>query len=146
MSLLSSLMPKRGSTSRKKLLGRGRGSGKGGTSGKGHKGQKARKSGNIRRGFEGGQTPLHRRTPKFGFTNAMFTERYDVVNISMLNRFDGEVSPETLKKSGLVGTAKVKVLGHGELKKSLTVRAHRFSEKAKAAIEKAGGKTEVLPS
>ena len=146
MSLLSSLMPKSGSTQKRKLLGRGIGTGKGGTSGKGHKGQKARKSGNIRRGFEGGQTPLHRRSPKFGFTNAMFTDRYTVVNISSLNKFDGEVTPETLKSNGLAGKQKVKILGMGQLDKALTVKAHKFSESAKAAIEKAGGKAEVLPS
>lgn len=146
MSLLSSLMPKSGSTHKSKLLGRGRGSGKGGTSGKGHKGQKARKSGNIRRGFEGGQTPMHRRLPKFGFTNAMFTERYEVVNLSALNKLDGEITPEVLSSNGLVGKGKVKVLANGELKKALTVKAHKFSATAKAAIEKAGGKTEILPS
>jgi large subunit ribosomal protein L15 len=146
MSLLESLRPQVGSTHRKKLLGRGRGSGKGGRSGKGDKGQKARKSGTVRRGFEGGQTPLHRRSPKFGFKNTMFRDRPDTVNIGMLDRFDGEVTPEILKSAGLVGCLKVKILGKGEIKKALTVKAHQFSEAAKAAIEKAGGKVETLNS
>lgn len=144
MSILAELKPKKGSTHRAKLLGRGRGSGKGGTSGKGHKGQKARKSGNIRRGFEGGQTPLWRRTPKVGFSNVMFANNFDVVNIDLLNRFEGEVNPETLKSAGLVSGEKVKILAKGELSKALTVKAHKFSTAAKEAIEKAGGSTETL--
>ena len=145
MSLLSTLRPQKGSTHNSKRLGRGRGSGKGGTAGKGDKGQKARKSGNIRRGFEGGQTPVHRRFPKIGFKNTMFTTRFQVVNISSLESFSGEVTPESLKEMGLInGRRPVKILARGELKKSLTVKAHKFSETAKAAIEKAGGKTEVL--
>ena len=146
MSLLGELKPKKGSTHRAKLLGRGRGSGKGGTSGKGHKGQKARKGGSIRRGFEGGQTPLWRRTPKVGFSNVMFANNYDAVNISMLDRFDGEVNPETLKAAGLVKNNKVKILAKGQISKALTVKAHKFSEAAKAAIEKAGGTAETLPN
>ena len=144
MSVLSKLRPKNGSTHNSKRLGRGRGSGKGGRAGKGNKGQKARKSGNIRRGFEGGQTPVHRRFPKFGFKNTMFTTRYSVVNLAQLDKLTGEVTPEVLKTSGLIKKGPVKILGNGELKKSLTVKAHKFSEAAKSAIEKAGGKVEVL--
>ncbi len=144
MSLLSTLRPQVGSTHNSKRLGRGRGSGKGGTSGKGDKGQKARKSGNIRRGFEGGQTPVHRRFPKIGFKNTMFATRYQVVNLSALEKMTGEANPETMKAAGLITTGLVKILAKGELKKSLTVKAHKFSETAKAAIEKAGGKVEVL--
>jgi large subunit ribosomal protein L15 len=144
MSMLNDLKPMPGSSRRTKLLGRGRGSGRGGTSTKGHKGQKARKSGNIRRGFEGGQTPLHRRLPKFGFSNNMFKTTYNVVNLSSLDKLDGQVTPESLRKVGLVGRGLVKILAKGELKKKLTVSAHKFSEKAKAAIEKAGGSVEVL--
>ncbi len=144
MSLLGSLRPKKGSTHNSKRLGRGRGSGKGGTAGKGHKGQKARKSGNIRRGFEGGQTPLHRRFPKIGFKNTMFTTRFEVVNIAALDAFSGEVTIESLITAGLVKKGPVKILARGEIKKALTVKAHKFSETAKAAIEKAGGKTEVI--
>jgi len=144
MSLLSQLHPQKGSTHNSKRLGRGRGSGKGGTAGKGHKGQKARKSGNIRRGFEGGQTPVHRRFPKIGFKNTMFTTRYQVVNLSDLEKLSGEVTPLVLKEAGLVKKGLIKILARGELKKALTVKAHKFSETAKAAIEKAGGKTEVI--
>jgi large subunit ribosomal protein L15 len=144
MNLLSSLRPKKGSTHNTKRLGRGRGSGKGGTSGKGDKGQKARKSGNIRRGFEGGQTPVHRRFPKIGFKNTMFTTRYEVVNLSSLDKLTGDVTFEVLKAAGLVKTGPVKILGKGAIKKALNVKAHKFSETAKAAIEKAGGKVEVV--
>ncbi len=144
MSILEKLKPKTGSTHNTKRLGRGRGSGKGGTSGKGDKGQKARKSGQVRRGFEGGQTPIHRKFPKFGFKNTMFTTRYDVVNIGQLEGLTGSVTPESLKERGWVNTGLVKVLGKGSLTKALTVKAHKFSETAKAAIEKAGGTTEVI--
>jgi large subunit ribosomal protein L15 len=144
MSILETLRPKKGSTHNTKRLGRGRGSGKGGTSGKGDKGQKARKSGNIRRGFEGGQTPVHRRFPKFGFRNTMFTTRYEVVNLVQLEKLTGEVTPETLKSAGLIHNGPVKILGKGTLTKGLTVKAHKVSESAKSAIEKAGGKVEVI--
>lgn len=144
MSLLETLKPKKGSTRNTKRLGRGRSSGKGGTAGKGHKGQKARKSGQIRRGFEGGQTPIHRRTPKMGFKNTMFRDRYSIVNIGQLERFSGEVTPQVLVENGLVSRPFVKILGKGELKKALTVKAQQFSATAKAAIEKAGGKVEVI--
>lgn len=145
MSLLSSLQPKEGSTHYSKRIGRGIGSGMGGTSTKGHKGQLARTGGKVRRGFEGGQTPLSRRLPKFGFTNAAFANNFEIVNLSDLAKLDGSVDHAALYKAGLVTkSAKVKVLAKGELKKSLTVKAHAFSEKAKSAIEKAGGKIEVI--
>lgn len=145
MSLLSELKPNKGATHNSKRLGRGIGSGKGKTAGKGHKGQTARKGGSIRRGFEGGQTPLARRLPKFGFTNARFRTRYEIVNLEALNKLDGEVTPETLIQAGLVKKdSLVKILGDGELSKSLTVKAHKFSGNAKAAIESAGGKVEVI--
>jgi large subunit ribosomal protein L15 len=145
MSLLSSLRPKKGSVKRKKRLGRGDSSGHGGTSGKGHKGQLARTGGTVRRGFEGGQTPLHRRAPKFGFSNVDFATKYNVVNLSQLEKMSGEVNPETLKSSKIVrARGPVKILGNGQLKKALTVKAHMFSETAKKAIEAAGGKAEVI--
>lgn len=145
MSYLENLKPNAGSTQRRKLLGRGRGSGKGQTSGKGGKGQKARKGAPIRRGFEGGQTPLHRRAPKYGFSNVQFRLTYEIVNLPQFAEMTGEVNPETLAKAGLVSkNARVKILGQGEIKKALTVRAHKFSKQAKAAIEAAGGKTEVI--
>lgn len=146
MSKLSSLKPKKGSRQRRKLLGRGDGSGLGGTSGKGHKGQKARSGGSIRWGFEGGQMPLARRNPKFGFTNAMFKKTYAVLNLDDLEKLDGEVSVQSLVDAGRVSkTDLVKVLGRGELKKSLTVKVHKASASAKAAIEKAGGTLELVP-
>ncbi len=144
MSLLATLFPQKGSTRNTKRLGRGRGSGQGGRAGKGNKGQKARKSGNIRRGFEGGQTPLHRRFPKIGFKNTMFTTRYEVVNLSSIEKLSGEITIEALKSAGLVKSGPVKILAKGALTKSLNVQAHKFSETAKAAIEKAGGKIEVI--
>lgn len=145
MSGLSSLKKFRGSTHNTKALGRGRGSGKGGTSTKGGKGQKARKGAPIRRGFEGGQTPLIRRMPKVGFTNTPFRTRYEILNLNQLQSFNGTVGPEELTKAGLVGAGElVKILGRGDAPKGLTVRAHKFSESAKSAIEKAGGKVEVI--
>ena len=144
MSLLSQLAPKEGSKHYQKRLGRGRGSGLGQTAGKGHKGQLARSGGVSRRGFEGGQTPLVRRLPKFGFNNTDFETKYSVVNLSQLEKMSGEVNPETLKKAGIIHTTPVKILANGKITKSLTVKAHKFSEAAKKAIEAAGGKTEVL--
>ncbi|AGH96109.1 50S ribosomal protein L15 [Pseudobdellovibrio exovorus] len=145
MSLLSNLKPKAGSTHYGKRIGRGIGSGMGGTSTKGHKGQLARTGGTVRRGFEGGQTPLSRRLPKFGFTNAAFANEFQIINLSDLNKFQGDVDAAVLHKAGLVTkSARVKVLAKGELTKAVTVKAHAFSEKAKAAIEKAGGKIEVI--
>ena len=144
MSLLENLKPKSGSTHKKRRIGRGNGSGWGGTAGKGHKGQKARAGAPIPRGFEGGQMPLARRLPKFGFTNRMFKKDYEVVNLDQLEKLSGDVTVESLKESGLVKKGPVKILGRGELKKSLNVKAHKFSESAKAAIEKSGGTVEVV--
>lgn len=145
MSALSSLKKFKGSTHNSKALGRGRGSGKGKTSGKGGKGQTARKGAPIRRGFEGGQTPLIRRMPKVGFTNTPFRNEYEILNLNQLQSFNGTVGPEELAKAGLVSKqARVKILGRGDAPKGLTVRAHKFSETAKAALEKAGGKVEVI--
>ena len=145
MSLLSELRPNKGANKNRHRVGRGDASGSGGTAGKGHKGQKARKGAPIRRGFEGGQTPLMRRLPKFGFTNTMFKTTYDVINLDDLSKYDGDVTPQTLASAGAVGKkALVKVLGRGELQKALNVKAHQFSATAKAAIEKAGGTAEVI--
>lgn len=149
MSLLSSLSPFEGSKHAPKRIGRGIGSGMGGTSTKGHKGQLARTGGKVRRGFEGGQTPLHRRLPKFGFNNKDFQTKYEIVNLNQLQNFEGVVGPEELKKSGLIHlgkseVTKIKILGDGAVSKPLTVRAHKFSKKAIELIEKAGGKAEVL--
>lgn len=145
MSLLSKLSPGEGATHYRKRVGRGIGSGLGGYSGKGGKGQTQRSGGSIRRGFEGGQTPLHRRLPKFGFSNVAFETRYDIVNLSQLADLGSNIGPEQLASKGLVNKrALVKVLGTGEVKSAIHVKAHKFSEKAKNAIEKAGGKAEVL--
>jgi large subunit ribosomal protein L15 len=140
------LKPAPGSRRPKRRVGRGIG-GKGGkTAGRGSKGQGARD--NVPVGFEGGQTPLHRRTPKAkGFKNP-FRIEYHVVNLSTLEAFDAntEVNPDTLRAHGLVAKrGLVKVLARGELTKPLTVRAHGFSAAAVRAIESAGGSTEVLP-
>lgn len=136
-----------GSRKERKRVGRGMSSGHGKTSGRGHKGQKARSGGGVRPGFEGGQMPLFQRLPKRGFTNINRKE-YAIVNLETLNRFeDGtEVTPELLIETGIVRNEKsgIKILGNGELKKKLTVRAHKFSASAKKAIEDAGGQTEVI--
>lgn len=146
MSLLENLKPKKGSTHYPKRIGRGIGSGMGGTSTKGHKGQLARTGGKVRRGFEGGQTPLTRRLPKFGFTNAPFANNFQIISLSDLVKLGAAtVDATTLYKAGLGSkTAKFKILAKGELNKAITVKAHAFSEKAKEAIEKAGGKAEVI--
>lgn len=144
MSLLSKLSPAEGSTHSPKRIGRGIGSGKGGTSTKGHKGQLARTGGTVRRGFEGGQTPMHRRLPKFGFTNVDFANEYEIINLSQLTKLSGTVTPETLKEAGLVGNGRIKVLGNGEIKAAMTIKAHKFSASAQKAIEAAGGKIEVI--
>jgi large subunit ribosomal protein L15 len=140
------LKPAPGSNRPKRRVGRGIG-GKGGkTAGRGSKGQGAR--GTVPPGFEGGQTPLHRRTPKAKGFNNPFRIEYHVVNLSTLEGFDpgAEVSPDTLRARGLVAKrGLVKVLARGELSKALTVRAHGFSAAAVRAIEAAGGTTEVLP-
>ena len=136
-----------GARSNRKRIGRGQGSGTGKTAGKGHKGQNARSGGGVALGFEGGQTPLFKRIPKRGFTN--FTRKeYAIVNVESLNVFeDGVVVDfEALKAIGLLkkGLDGVKVLGQGELSKKLTVKANKFSKSAITAIEKAGGKVEVI--
>jgi len=144
MSLLAELKPNQGSTHRRKRLGRGDASGKGGTSGHGHKGQTARSGGRIRRGFEGGQTPLSRRSPKLGFKNTNFKTTYSVVNLDKLVGLTGEINLETLIKIGLVKKGPLKILAKGKIDKALTVKANKFSEAAKKAIEAAGGKAELI--
>jgi len=130
-----------------KRLGRGAATGQGGTSGKGHKGQKARAGKKIRLGFEGGQMPLIRRVPKFGFFNP-FRTSYSVVNLSDIaaKALEGEITPEVLKNAGLVkgASVRVKVLGDGDITKAMTIKAHKFSKSAREKIEKAGGTVEEL--
>lgn len=144
---LHELSPAPGSVRENKRIGRGHGSGQGKTAGKGHKGQKARAGRGIRPGFEGGQMPLHRRIPKRGFVN-IFETKYAIINIAALDVFDNGavIDAQALKDAGLVKKTYdgVKVLGNGEVKKSLTVKAAAFSETAKAKIEAAGGKAEVI--
>lgn len=146
---LGDLSPAMGSTKESKRLGRGIGSGLGKTSGKGHKGQWARSGGGVRPGFEGGQMPLIRRIPKRGFNNH-FRKVYSIVNLSVLEGFDANsvVDMEVLNEKGLIKMVKdsvgLKVLGNGTLSKALTVKAAKFSDSAKEAIEKAGGKAEQI--
>lgn len=145
---LNDLSPAPGSKHSKKRVGRGTGTGQGKTAGKGHKGQKARAGGGVRPGFEGGQTPLHRRLPqRRGFRNINRIE-YAVVNIADLERFEAgtEVTPELLISSGLVKDVKdgIKILGDGELGKALTIRANKFSKSAEEKVKSAGGTVEVL--
>ena len=136
-----------GSTHVGKRKGRGPGSGNGKTGGRGHKGQKARSGGGVRVGFEGGQMPLARRVPKRGFNN-IFAKPFEAVNVAALERFeDGtEVTAEVLLETGVLSKCEygVKILGNGNLTKKLTVKASAFSESAKAKIEQAGGKAEVI--
>ena len=127
-------------------VGRGMASGNGKTSGRGHKGQKARSGGGVRRGFEGGQTPLYRRLPKRGFTN-IHAKTYTEVTLSMLNKVKGtEVTAESLLEEGIIGKINdgIVILGTGKLEKKLDVKARRFTKSAAEKIEAAGGKIEVI--
>lgn len=144
MSLLATLSPADGSKHYRKRVGRGRGSGLGQTAGKGHKGQLARSGGKVRRGFEGGQTPLIRRLPKFGFSNVDFANEYEIVNLDQLNKFDSKVDLTVLQKAGIIKGDRFKVLGRGKLTKSITVVANYFSKSAADMIAKSGGKAEVV--
>jgi large subunit ribosomal protein L15 len=144
---LNDLYPAEGSTHVAKRKGRGHGTGNGKTAGRGHKGQKARSGGGVRVGFEGGQMPLARRIPKRGFHN-IFAKPLEAVNVSALDKFeDGAViGAEDLIAAGIISKCEngVKILGAGEITKKLTVKASAFSESAKAKIEAAGGKAEVV--
>lgn len=144
---LHELRPAEGSTKNKKRIGRGTASGQGKSAGKGQKGQNSRSGGGTRLGFEGGQMPLYRRLPKVGFTN-IWRKEYAVVNLSDLDVFeDGMViTIEVLKEAGLVKAMKagVKILGTGDISKSLTVQANKFSKSAAEKINAAGGKVEVI--
>ena len=146
---LSNLKPSTGSTKVNRRLGRGTGSGMGGTSTRGHKGAKSRSGYSQKIGFEGGQMPLHRRIPKFGFKNPNRVE-YKSLNLDSLTDLveklkTTQISVDTLIENGLVGKRElIKILGRGELKSKLEVSAHAFSDSAKEAIENAGGKAIVL--
>lgn len=142
---LSNLKPAKGSVSKRKRIGRGIGSGKGRTSARGHKGQKSRSGYSRRSGFEGGQMPIHRRLPKFGFRNINRVE-YKAVNIEVLEELAAKLSTDVinidmLRNAGIISKKDlVKILGNGELKTKLEVTAHGFSKTAVEAIEKLGGK------
>ena len=145
---LNNLRPPKGAKHSKKRVGRGHGTGQGTQAGRGHKGAKSRSGWKKKRGFEGGQMPLHRRVPKRGFHNP-FREEYEVVNLDTLaDRFEAgvEVTPELLRERGLVQSdVRVKVLARGDIGKALTVKAHKFSGKAAEKIAAAGGSIETLP-
>ena len=144
---LSNLRPPKGSRHRKVRVGRGMGSKMGKTAGAGNKGQQSRTGYSLRRGFEGGQMPLHRRIPKRGFHNP-FGRELAIINVAALNAFSkGEVvTPEVLLERGILSSPRdgVKVLGDGELKVALTVQAHAFSKSAEKKIAAAGGKAEIV--
>lgn len=144
---LNELSPAPGSVREAKRIGRGHGSGQGKTAGKGHKGQKARAGRGFRAGFEGGQMPLQRRVPKRGFNN-IFAAKAVAVNVGSLKVFEdgATVDAQALKAAGIVKNIEngVKILGNGKLDKKLTVKVSAFSESAKAKIEAAGGKAEVM--
>ncbi|MCD6525798.1 MAG: 50S ribosomal protein L15 [Desulfuromonas sp.] len=144
---LSNLSPAAGSVKNRKRIGRGAGSGTGKTSGRGHKGQNARSGGGVKPGFEGGQMPLHRRLPKRGFT-PLNKAVYALVNLRELETFESGsiIDPAMLIEAGFIKSVRdgVKILGDGELTKSVTVKAHKFSKSAAAKIEAAGGQVEVL--
>ncbi len=144
---LHDLAPARGAKKRRKRIGRGPGSGHGKTATKGHKGLLARSGGGKRPGFEGGQMPLFRRLPKFGFTNPSRTE-YAIVNVKSFETWTGAevITPDLMVDAGLVKRKKlpIKILGNGELNKSLVIQAHKFSKSAEAKIQSAGGRVEVI--
>ena len=143
---LSGLKPPAGQTRLKKRVGRGMGSGTGKTSGRGHKGQKAVSGFGQKRGFEGGQMPLHRRLPKRGFTN-IFKKQFAIVNLGRLEKLEGDVfDADKLAELGVIHKlgAGLKILGAGQLTRAITVEAHHFSKSAADKIAKAGGKAQVI--
>ena len=145
---LNNLHPAKGSTHKKKRVGRGPGSGLGKTAGRGNKGQKSRSGYSGKIGFEGGQMPLQRRLPKRGFTNIFRKQWIEVTLATLEDRFEtgDEITPETMHDRGVIAKGKrdVVVLGTGELTKSLTVSAHRFTKGARAKIESAGGTANII--
>jgi len=143
---LSGLKPPAGQTRAKKRIGRGMGSGTGKTSGRGHKGQKAVSGFGQKRGFEGGQMPLHRRLPKRGFTN-IFKKQFAIVNLGRLDKLEGDAfNADRLMELGVIHKTGdgLKILGAGQLTRAITVEAHHFSKSAAEKIAKAGGKVQVI--
>ena len=149
MKTLGNLTPAKGSKQRRKRVGRGIGSGLGKTAGRGHGGQKSRSGGKVAPGFEGGQMPLYRRLPKRGFKN-IFRIVYNEINLDQLGKLDSSVAvtPEVLIAAGLVKDKKapIKLLGRGELAAGINIKVHKASKSAAAAVEKAGGKVELIVS
>ena len=147
MKLNELKVPKEATVKSTKRLGRGSATGQGCTSGRGHKGQRSRSGKSVRRSFEGGQMPLIRRVPKRGFFN-LFRTDYEIVNLSEIAKrnFDGDITPEELKKKGLIKNSnkKVKILGMGDIAVALKIKAHSFSKSAREKIEKAGGTIEEI--
>ena len=144
---LSQIKPPAGQKQKKQRVGQGMGTGRGKYSGRGAKGQKSISGYRLMRGFEGGQMPLHRRLPKRGFNN-IFREEWAVLNVSHLEKLAGDTfDPDTLMKTGVIKKQLkgIKILGNGELTRTITVKAHAFSESAKQKIEAAGGSVELIP-
>jgi large subunit ribosomal protein L15 len=149
MAGINTLKPNPGSTHKTKRIGRGPGSGQGKTAGRGHKGMWSRSGSSQKRGFEGGQMPLHRRMPKRGFTNAIFKKKFSTINVSDLSKFDqdSKVGPQELVDKGVLRKLArhgLRVLGDGQVDRALHVSAHYFTESAKEKITKAGGTVEVI--
>src|SRR5205823_4849909 len=149
MSDLNTLKPDPGSTHKRKRIGRGPGSGHGKTAARGHKGMWSRSGSSQKRGFEGGQMPLHRRMPKRGFTNAPFKKRFSTINVGELGKFENgsKVGPQELVDAGVIRkVAKdgLRILGDGQVDRALHVTAHYFTEGAREKITKAGGTAEVI--
>ena len=149
MSGIHTLRPNAGSTHKTKRIGRGPGSGHGKTAGRGHKGMWSRSGSHQKRGFEGGQMPLHRRLPKRGFTNAPFRKSFSTVNVSDLGKFEkgSKIGPQELVNAGVIRRlAKngLRVLGDGDIDRALIVSAHYFTASAREKITKAGGACEVI--
>lgn len=144
---LSNISPPKGQVKKQRRIGRGMGSGRGKTSGRGMKGQKSISGYSHMRGFEGGQMPMHRRLPKRGFSNALFKKDHAVINVSTLEKLEGDVfSPESLKAAGVIKKLGdgLKVLGNGELTRKINVTAHLFSKSAEEKITAAGGTVTVI--
>ncbi len=149
MSNINSIRPDPGATHKRKRLGRGPGSGRQKTAGRGNKGMWSRSGSSQKRGFEGGQMPLHRRLPKRGFTNAVFKKEFSTVNVSDLAKFEkgSKIGPQELIAAGIIRKLKkngLRILGDGQIDRALSVSAHYFTEGAKEKITKAGGTCEVI--
>ncbi len=149
MAGINTLRPDPGSTHKTKRIGRGPGTGHGKTAGRGNKGMWSRSGSSQKRGFEGGQMPLHRRMPKRGFTNAVFKKKYSTINVSDLAKFEkgSKVGPQELLDAGVIrrlASDGLRVLGDGQIDRALTVSAHYFTEGAREKITKAGGTCEVI--